>query len=125
MIESPIDIDEIDSFDSAADSRPRPGDEGVVVVKQGVVQKTDEAMARMSGYRHEEVVDTVFASFFHLEDIPLVESICNVNRKSTRRDDNPIVRLIDKNGAPIPVQISVGPCAKDERPANRIKIRHI
>ena len=82
-------------------------------------------MARLSGYRHEEVVDTIFASFFHLDDIPVVESICDLPEAPETKGQKPVVRLIGKNGESIPVEISVGSCGKGRGPAHRIRIRHL
>ena len=125
MLEIPIDIEDIDCFSGTGDSAAASPEEGVVVVKQGIIQKSNDAMARLSGYRHEEVIDTIFASFFHLDDIPGVESICDLPGKPDSDGQNPVVRLIGKNGNSIPVEISVGSCGKGRGPAHRIKIRHL
>ena len=127
MLEIPLDIEDIERLGAAGDngSGLSAGEEGVVVVKQGIIQKSNEAMVRLSGYGHEEVVDTIFASFFHLDDIPLVKSICDPPQQCTEDQMTPVVRLIGKNGQPIPVRISVGACGKGIVPSHRIKIRHI
>ena len=127
MFEVPIDIDDIDHFNEGCDGGldSCADEEGIVVVKQGIILNSNDAMVRLSGYRHEEVVDTIFASFFHLDDIPAVESICDPKQKDASGEPQRIVRLIGKNGQPIPVQISAGPNANDQAPVHRIKIRHI
>jgi len=127
MFEIPLDIEDIErlSAANAGGSSLSAGEEGVVVVKQGIIRKSNEAMARLSGYGHEEVVDTIFASFFHRDDIPLVESICDPIPKLTEDQKTPVVRLIGKNGQPIPVRISVGARGKGSAPSHRIKIRNI
>jgi PAS domain S-box-containing protein len=125
MLEIPIDIEDIDRFGSPGEDSGTKPEEGIVEVKRGIIQKSNAAMARLSGYRHEEVVDTIFASFFHLDDIPVVESICDLPETPDSVVQKPVVRLIGKNGKPIPVEISVGACGKDRGPAHRIKIRHL
>ena len=124
MLELPIDIEDLERFSDTNDcDQDTVADEaGEVVVKKGIIQKSNDAMARLSGYRHEEVVDTIFASFFHLDDIPLVESICDLTHVADIEETGRVVRLIGKNGKPIPVQISVGACGKDRFPSHRIKI---
>lgn len=127
MLEVPIDIDDLDGFSDTSDSNydAASGEEGVVVVRQGIIQKSNDGMVRLSGYGHEEVVDTIFASFFHLDDIPLVESICDPPNASDNGEPRPVVRLIMKNGKSIPVRISVGSQGKDIASWRRIKIRNL
>ena len=125
MLEIPIDIEDIDRFGSPGDASGTAPEEGIVEVKQGIIQKSNAAMARLSGYRHEEVVDTIFASFFHLDDIPVVESICELPETPEGEGQKPVVRLIGKNRKSIPVEISVGSCGRDRGPSHRIKIRHL
>ncbi len=127
MLEIPIDLEDIDPHKEAGDdaSGPAPGEECVVIVKQGIIQKSNEAMVRLSGYRHEEVIDTIFASFFHLDDIALVESICEPPMPTRSEPPPSVVRLIGKNGKPIPVQISAGSPNEDEAPFRLIRIRNL
>ena len=125
MLEIPIDIEDIEGHQNTGDAHCESFEEGIVVVKKGIIQKSNAAMARLSGYRHEEVIDTIFASFFHLEDIPVVESICDLPDESADSGQKPVVRLIGKNGKSIPVEISVGSCGKGALPTHRIKIRHL
>lgn len=124
MLEYPIDIEEFERFTDTEEGNPDAvaDQEGEVVVIKGIVQKSNDGMARLSGYRREEVLDTIFASFFHSDDIPLVESICEISQVTGFEDPGRVVRLIGKNGQPIPVQISVGLCDKDRSPSHRIKI---
>ena len=124
MLEIPIDIEDIEGHKNTGETQTESFEEGIVVVKKGIIQKSNAAMTRLSGYRHEEVIDTIFASFFHLEDIPVVESICELPKETEDIEKKPVVRLIGKNGRSIPVEISVGACGKGIRPAHRIKIRH-
>ena len=125
MLELPIDIEDIEGHNSTGDTHSDSFEEGIVVVKKGIIQKSNAAMTRLSGYRHEEVIDTIFASFFHLEDIPVVESICDIPDETENSDRKPVVRLIGKNGKSIRVEISVGSCQKGARLSHRIKIRHL
>lgn len=127
MPEIPIDIEDIDHIrqNDVPQAGAGPTEESIVVVEKGIIQNSDAAMTRLSGYRHEEVVDTIFASFFHLEDIPVVESICNPPEAPGKTRRKPVVRLIGKDGQSIPVEISAGACRKDGKPIRRIKIRHI
>lgn len=124
MLELPIDIEDLERFNDINECNPDKDadEEGEVIVKKGIIQKSNDGMARLSGYRHEEVIDTIFASFFHLDDIPLVESICDLAKVADIEEPSRVVRLIGKNGKPIPVQISVGDCGKDRFPSHRIKI---
>jgi PAS domain S-box-containing protein len=127
MPEIPIDIENIDHIrqNEAPEAGTAAPEEGIVVVEKGIIQNSDAAMTRLSGYRHEEVVDTIFASFFHLDDIPLVESICDPPEVPGKNKKTPVVRLIGKDGTSIPVEISAGACSKNGKPIRRIKIRHV
>lgn len=60
---------------------PRPGlqessPQGLFIVQYGRVKRSNRFLTKRCGYRPEEVMDTFFASFFHPESIPRVESIC-------------------------------------------------
>jgi PAS domain S-box-containing protein len=127
MPETPIDIEDIDLIrqNEASRSGAAPAEESIVVVEKGIIQNSDAAMTRLSGYRHEEVVDTIFASFFHLDDIPVVESVCDPPEAPGNSGQKLVVRLIGKDGQSIPVQISAGACSRDGKPIRQIKIRHI
>lgn len=125
--ETPIDLNDFNSMGCSEEGRNsgRTVGDGMVVVRQGIIRQSNEAMVSLSGYRQEEVLDTVFASFFHMDDIPLVESLCGRKQDPGGTDERSVVRLIDKNGEAIPVEISIGTGDGRHPGGHRIVIRHL
>ena len=49
-------------------------EEGIFIVQDGRIKECNRFLARLGGYLQDEVLDTVFVSFFDDTSIPAVES---------------------------------------------------
>ena len=80
--------------------------DAVIVIQHGAVMECNQAMSDLSGYGLEELTDTYFASFFHTEDIPVVESLGQETLENPDNVANLQARLCCKNGHQIKVAIT-------------------
>jgi PAS domain S-box-containing protein len=92
-------------------------EEGIFVVQDGRIKECNRFLARLGGYLQDEVLDTVFASFFDGNSISAVESACGDEYPGTRCASVQKVSLVCKNGQRVNVQLKVQPCVFDEKPA--------
>ena len=92
-------------------------EEGIFIVQDGRIKECNRFLARLGGYLQDEVLDTVFASFFDDTSIPAVESACGVESPGTRCASAQEVSLVCKNGQRVNVQLKVQPCVFGEKPA--------
>jgi two-component system cell cycle sensor histidine kinase/response regulator CckA len=98
---------------------------GVLIVQTGKIREVNDLMARICGYTIEEVVDTDLGSFFQLDDIAALESLC---AQSLRNQDAISVGefiLMCKNGHRLNVEITAGCFAYQGKPANLLIVRDI
>jgi PAS domain S-box-containing protein len=92
-------------------------EEGIFVVQDGRIKQCNHFLARLGGYLQDEVLDTVFTSFFDGNSIPAVESACGGKFPGTRCTSAQKVSLVCKNGKRVSVQLKVQPCLFGEKPA--------
>lgn len=92
-------------------------EEGIFIVQDGRIKECNRFMARLGGYLQDEVLDTVFVSFFDDTSIPVVESACGGEFPGTRCTSVQKVSLVCKNGQRVNVQLKVQPCVFGEKPA--------
>jgi PAS domain S-box-containing protein len=92
-------------------------EEGIFIVQDGRIKECNRFMARLGGYLQDEVLDTVFVSFFDDTSIPAVESACGGEFPGTRCTSVQKVSLVCKNGQRVNVQLKVQPCVFGEKPA--------
>jgi PAS domain S-box-containing protein len=92
-------------------------EEGIFVVQDGRIRECNRFLARLGGYLQDEVLDTLFASFFDDTSIPAVASACGGGFPGTPRASAQIVSLVCKNGQRVEVQLKVQPCVFGEKPA--------
>jgi len=92
-------------------------EEGIFIVQDGRIKECNRFLARLGGYLQDEVLDTVFVSFFDDTSIPAVESACGDEFPGTRRASAQRVSLVCKNGQRVNVQLKVQPCVFGEKPA--------
>ena len=92
-------------------------EEGIFVVQDGRIKECNRFLARLGGYLQDEVLDTVFVSFFDDDSIPAVESACGNKFPGTRCSSAQKVSLVCKNGQRMNVQLKVQPCVFGEKPA--------
>ena len=92
-------------------------EEGIFIVQDGRIKECNRFMARLGGYLQDEVLDTVFVSFFDDTSIPVVESACGGGFPGTRCTSVQKVSLVCKNGQRVNVQLKVQPCVFGEKPA--------
>ncbi|MBI5579778.1 MAG: PAS domain-containing protein [Deltaproteobacteria bacterium] len=92
-------------------------EEGIFVVQDGRIKECNHFLARLGGYLQDEVLDTVFASFFDGNSIAAVESACGGEFPGTRCGSAQTVSLVCKNGQRVNVQLKVQPCVFSEKPA--------
>jgi len=92
-------------------------DGGIFIVQDGRIKECNRFLARLGGYLQDEVLDTVFVSFFDDTSIPAVESACGGKFSGTRCASAQKVSLVCKNGQRVNVQLKVQPCVFGEKPA--------
>ena len=92
-------------------------EEGIFIVQEGRIKQCNRFLARLGGYLQDEVLDTVFVSFFDDTSIPAVESACGGEFPGTRCASAQKVSLVCKNGQRVNVQLKVQPCVFGEKPA--------
>jgi PAS domain S-box-containing protein len=92
-------------------------EEGIFVVQDGRIKECNRFLARLGGYLQDEVLDTVFASFFDSNSIPAVESACGGEFPGRRCASAQKVSLVCKDGRRVNVQLKVKPCVFGEKPA--------
>ena len=92
-------------------------EEGIFIVQDGRIKECNRFLARLGGYLQDEVLDTVFVSFFDDTSIPAVESACGGKFPGTRCASAQKVSLVCKNGQRVNVQLKVQPCVFGEKPA--------
>jgi hypothetical protein len=92
-------------------------EEGIFIVQDGRIKECNRFMARLGGYLQDEVLDTVFVSFFDDTSIPVVESACGGEFPGTRCTSVQKVSLVCKNRQRVNVQLKVQPCVFGEKPA--------
>ena len=92
-------------------------EEGIFVVQDGRVKECNHFLARLGGYLQDEVLDTLFASFFDGNSIPAVETACGSKFPGTRCTSAQKVSLVCKNGQRVNVQLKVKACIFGEKPA--------
>jgi hypothetical protein len=92
-------------------------EEGIFIVQDGRIKECNRFLARLGGYLQDEVLDTVFGSFFDDTSIPAVESVCGGKFPGTRCASAQKVSLVCKNGQRVNVQLKVQPCVFCEKPA--------
>jgi len=92
-------------------------EEGIFVVQEGRIKECNRFLARLAGYLQDEVLDTVFTSFFDGSSIPAVESACGGEFPGTLRASVQKVSLVCKNGQRVAVQLKVQPFVFGEKPA--------
>lgn len=97
--------------------RPAVSEEGIFVIQDGRIKECNHFLARLGGYLQDEVLDTVFASFFDGNSISDVESACGGRFPGIRCAAVQNVSLLCKNGQRVDVQLKVQPCVFDEKPA--------
>jgi PAS domain S-box-containing protein len=92
-------------------------EKGMFIVQDGRIKECNRFLSRMGGYPRDEVLDTVFASFFDSGSIPIVESACGAELPGTRCSTVKRVSLVCKDGQRVKVQLKVHPCVFGEKPA--------
>jgi PAS domain S-box-containing protein len=92
-------------------------EEGIFVVQDGRIKECNRFLARLGGYLQDEVLDTLFTSFFDDTSIPAVELACGGGIPGNRCASSQKVSLVCKNGQRVKVQLKVKPCVFGEKPA--------
>lgn len=92
-------------------------EEGMFIVQDGRIKECNRFLSRLGGYLRDEVLDTVFASFFDSDSIPIVESVCGAEFSGTRCSSAKRVSMVCKDGQRVKVQLKVHPCVFGEKPA--------
>ena len=92
-------------------------EEGMFIVQGGRIKECNRFLSRLGGYLRDEVLDTVFASFFDSDSIPIVESACGAEFPGTRCSSAKRVSMVCKDGQRVKVQLKVHPCVFGEKPA--------
>jgi len=99
--------------------------DAIVIVQDHRIKECNHYMAKICDYRLEEVVDTCFASFFHSDDIPLVESLSEGAITDPNGVKNLEAKLVCKNSHQINVEITAALCTFRQKPATICIIRDI
>ena len=100
-------------------------DDGILIVQDGKIKESNHVMAKMCGYALEEVLDTEFASFFHPEDIELVEKIYTRVIGNAKPIEILETALMCKNGFKIVAGITAGRLVYNRKPAAIFMVRVI
>ncbi len=116
---------DIDANDLSGCLQPEFSAEAMLIVQEGVIKQSSPAMAEMSAYATEEILDTCVASFFDTEHIAAVEFLCEHVRQGLEGSQQLEATLVCKSGRRLLTQITAVPCTFDQRPACRLKIRHL
>jgi PAS domain S-box-containing protein len=96
-----------------------------IVIQNGAIKECNPPMTALSGYGLEELTDTCFASFFHTQDIPAVESLGKDTLEDPDNVANLQARLVCKNGHQINVAITAGGCTFQQKTAALCVLRDI
>jgi two-component system cell cycle sensor histidine kinase/response regulator CckA len=98
---------------------------GVLIVQSGKIREVNDMMAAICGYSIEEVVDTDLGSFFHLDDIADLESLCAQSLQNQNAIGVGEFILMCKIGYRLNVEITAGCLAYQGKPANLLIVRDI
>jgi PAS domain S-box-containing protein len=91
--------------------------EGIFVVQKGRIRECNAFLRRLGGYRREEVLDTLFASYFNHESMAAVESICEAPAAGAEPVCVPEAFLVRKNGERLRVCVKAQPSVFSGAPA--------
>lgn len=84
--------------------------EGIFVVQDGRVRECNGFLDVQGGYLREEVLETLFASFFHRKSMAAVESLCHRSPSRPIFASLPDLVLIRKNGRSLKVGLKAQAC---------------
>jgi PAS domain S-box-containing protein len=97
--------------------------DGVLIVQDGKIKESNHVMAKMCGYALEEVLDTEFASFFHPEDVELVEKIYTRVIGNAKPIEIRETALMGKSGIRMVAGITAGRFFYNREPAVLFMVR--
>jgi PAS domain S-box-containing protein len=83
--------------------------EGIFVLQQGRIRECNGYLRRRGGYRRDEVLDTLFASYFNHQSMAAVESICEAPAAGEEPVCVPEAFLVRKNGERFKVCVKARP----------------
>lgn len=84
--------------------------DGVFVVQEGRVRDCNAFLDVQGGYLREEVLETLFASFFHRKSMAAVESLCKRSPAQPIFASLPDLLLVSKNGRSLKVGLKAQAC---------------
>ena len=99
--------------------------DGVLIVQNGKIKESNHVMAKMCGYALEEVLDTEFASFFHPEDVELVEKVYTWVIGNAKPIEIRETALMCKNGTKMAAGMTAGRFFYNREPAVLFMVRVI
>ena len=105
--------------------QPESCADGILILQDGVIRQSNPAMAQMSKYALEEVLDTCVASYFDTSHIEAVESLCEHVLQSLDGPQMLEATLVCKNGRRALTQITALSCTYKQRPACLLTIHHL
>lgn len=94
--------------------------EGVLLVQGGRIVECNRFLAEKTGYAIEEVVGSIFASFFDAESIEKIDSELADDTCPALSPHEFSTFLICKNGAALKVRVTSRPCSIGEEPARLV-----
>jgi hypothetical protein len=94
--------------------------EGVFLIQAGRIVESNRFLAEKAGYAPEEIIGSLFATFFETHSMAVIESAlaedaCPATVRSGFR-----ARLVCKNGDALPVRFKALACTIEGRPAHRV-----
>jgi PAS domain S-box-containing protein len=93
------------------------------LIKDGRVLECNRFLSEKSGYAAEEVVGSLFSSFFDTESIVRVESALSGSDSPEAGPTEFSARLVCKNGDSLEVRIKSEPCLAAGKPARLVVLR--
>ena len=99
--------------------------DGIIIVQDGVIKESNQQLAKLSGFRLEDLTDTPLTGYFHSDDIPAVKTLIDGPKKTSHSARVLEAALVCKNGRQLKVEITAAACFFGQKPANLLIIRDI
>ena len=99
--------------------------DGIIIVQDGVIKKSNPCMARLCGYHRKSMRDTALVEYFPPDENPGLDALIdNPNQESGKS----LVReatLACKNGQHLKVEITAAGCTLQQKPASLFVVRDL
>ena len=99
--------------------------DGIIIVQDGVIKESNQHLAKLSGFRLEDLTDTPLTEYFHSDDIPAVKTLIDGPKKTSNSARVLETALVCKNRNQLKVEITAAACFFGQKPANLLIIRDI